>query len=105
VRERVEAELAGLGGVVRVTVEGTVAAEVDVHPGELEGVGSHLDAVVLRMGQVNWDYNIDHIATLDTVQGEFVREVLGAGFDSDQERKVLITGLRALEGRKDLAVL
>ena len=105
VRERVEEALSPHSGMVRVTVRGTVASEVSVTAAELEGVGPHCETVELRVGEIDWDYNIEYLRTLDTVQGEFVREVLRAGFDPDKERRVLVTGLRALDGRKDLAVL
>ena len=38
-----------------------------------------------------------------TVRGQFARDALLIA-DEDRQRKVLITGLRALEGRRDLEV-
>jgi DNA repair protein SbcD/Mre11 len=104
VRERTEAELAPLSGTVRVTLEGEVTSDVDVSPAALEGMGSHLTAVVPRLDRVRVGYEFDAIAEESTVRGQFVRDVLDAGMDPDLERRVLITGLRALEGRRDLEV-
>jgi hypothetical protein len=45
------------------------------------------------------------VAREPTVRGQFVRDVLAAGLPSDEQRRVVITGLRALDGRADLEVL
>lgn len=103
VRARTEAALEDLSGIVRVTLEGEVTSDVDVNS-SLEGVGDHLAAVVCRLGRVTVAYDLDAIAQESTVRGQFVQDVRSAGLESDLERRVLITGLRALEGRQDLEV-
>jgi DNA repair protein SbcD/Mre11 len=106
VRARVEAALASLTGLVRVTLCGEVGPDVAIDLADLDGVGGHLDAVVTRVGSVTVAYDLDALAQERTVRGQFVRDVLAAGDLSDeQRRKVMVTGLRALDGRRhDLEV-
>jgi DNA repair exonuclease SbcCD nuclease subunit len=104
VRDRVAAALAGLAGTVRVTLAGEVAPEVEVDLADLRGAAPHLDALVARLGRVDVAYDIDVLAAERTVRGQFVRDVRDADLSEDQRRLVLVTGLRALDGRRDLEV-
>lgn len=106
VRDRVAAAVAGRSGVVRVTLVGEVPPEVDVRLDALDGVAPHLDALVPRLGAVHVDYDIAALAKERTVRGRFVRDVLAAGdLDDERRRRVLLTGLRALDGAgRELAV-
>ncbi|MFC5999018.1 exonuclease SbcCD subunit D [Quadrisphaera sp. GCM10027208] len=99
VRARTEAVVRGLTGIVRVTVTGEVAPDVEVHLGDLDGVGAHLDALVPRLGRIAVGYDVQALAAEHTVRGQFVRDVLAAGLDEDEQRRVIVTGLRALDGR------
>jgi DNA repair protein SbcD/Mre11 len=106
VRERVARDLSELNGTVRATLSGEVAPTCDVELDGLHELAPHLDALVSRMGSVTVAYDIDDIAThTATVRGRFVRDVLDADLDDDLRRRVLVTGLRALDGRSDLEVL
>jgi DNA repair protein SbcD/Mre11 len=101
--DRVTAAVAGRSGIVRVTLSGEIGPNVDLR---LQDVASlsvpHLDALVPRLGRITAAYNFDMLQNEQTVRGQFVRDVLGADeLDSDQRRRVLITGLRALDGRND----
>lgn len=96
--------LADLTGTVRVTVHGEVDPSVDIGLADLEEVAPHLSAVVFRLGRITIGYDLDAIADETTVRGRFVQDVRAAGLDPEIERRVLITGLRALEGREDLEV-
>ena len=40
-----------------------------------------------------------------TVRGQFVRDVLDSDLADDEKRRVVVTGLRALDGRTDLDAL
>jgi DNA repair exonuclease SbcCD nuclease subunit len=104
VRSRTEATLEDMSGIVRVTLEGEVEPDVDMNLADLEGVAPHLAALVPRLGRITVAYDLDTIAEETTVRGRFVQDVRSAGLDPDMERRVLITGLRALEGRQDLEV-
>jgi exonuclease SbcD len=105
VRDRVAAALAGLTGTVRVTVEGEIAPDVELDVADLREVAPHLDAVVARVGRIDVAYDIDTLASEPTVRGQFVRDVRDAADLSDEQRRlVLVTGLRALDGRRDLEV-
>jgi DNA repair exonuclease SbcCD nuclease subunit len=107
VRARVRSHLAGLTGTVRVTLNGEVAPSVDVDlpDRDLQELAPHLDVVVARVGRVDFAYDFDELAQEQTVRGQFVRDVRDADdLDSEQRRRVLVTGLRAFAGRADLAV-
>jgi DNA repair exonuclease SbcCD nuclease subunit len=99
VRERVAAAIAGSEGYVRVTLSGEVGPDVDVQLSDLTSLGSHLAALVPRLGRVAVAYDFVRLAEEPTVRGQFIREVQAADLDDDTRRRVLITGLRALDGR------
>lgn len=104
VRAAVTAAIGGLAGCARITLVGELgpAASVDVR--DLARLGEHLDGLVVRAGQLSVGYDLDAIRSEQTVRGEFVRDTLEAIEDEELRRRVLLTGLRALEGRADLEV-
>ena len=104
VQEAVAAAIAGLDGCVRVTVEGELAPGVALDLNELQRIGSHLDGLQVRAGRIGLGYDLDAIAAESTVRGQFVRDALSEMGDDETRRKVVLTGLRALEGRADLEV-
>jgi DNA repair protein SbcD/Mre11 len=101
--ERVVEAVAGLSGVVRVTLQGEVAPEVDLRLQDISELSvPSLDAIVPRLGTVSVAYDFERLAEEPTVRGQFVRHVVAATELSDeQRRRVLVTGLRALDGRRD----
>jgi exonuclease SbcD len=103
VRELVDAALAGRTGSARVTLTGDLEPDVGLDPRGLD-VGEWMDAVVLRVGQVSTRYDLDALRAETTVRGQFVRDVEAADLDEDERRRVIVTGLRALDGRADLEV-
>jgi DNA repair protein SbcD/Mre11 len=104
VQEAVTASIAGLAGCVRVTVEGELAPGVTLDLQELQRLGPHLDGLQVRAGRIGLGYDLDSIAAESTVRGQFVRDALSEIGDDDARRRVVLTGLRALEGRADLEV-
>lgn len=103
-RERVAAALVDRRGLARVTIGGELDASVDLSLDDLADCAPWMEAVVTRVGQVSTPYDLDRIALEPTVRGQFVREVRAATLDEEQKRRVLLIGLRALEGRNDLDV-
>jgi exonuclease SbcD len=103
VRQRIAVAIAPLAGSVRVTLSGEVPAELPVDPRALAQLGEHLDGFMVRIGALTPSYDLDAIHAETTVRGQFARDTLGIE-DEDRRRRVLITGLRALEGRSDLEV-
>ena len=57
---------------------------------------------MVRLGDLHPAYDLPVIAAEPTVRGQFVRDVLEAELDEAERRRVLVVGLRALEGRSDL---
>lgn len=105
VRHRATAELGELTGCVRVTVTGEVAAEADVSVADIERSAPAAMAVVARVGALTTAYDIASIREENTVRGEFVTDVLSADLPDALRQKIIVTGLRALEGRSDLEVV
>lgn len=101
--DRVSQSIAGLSGSVRVTLKGEVPADLPIEPRTLAALGDHLDGLVVRTGALQPAYDLEAIKAEATVRGQFARDALLIA-DEDRQRKVLITGLRALEGRRDLEV-
>lgn len=97
-------ELDGLEGAVRVTLQGELQPQVDLTLSDVERAAPWMEAVVARFGDVRDAYDFESIAEEPTVRGQFVADVLDAGLADADRRKVLVTGLRALEGRTDLEV-
>jgi len=106
VRTRVSSVTRGLRGYARVTVSGELAPDVDLRTHHLTDAAPALDALVVRVGDIRVGYDIETICSEPTVRGQFVRDVLAApGLTAEQSRRVLQTGLRALDGRSDLEIL
>jgi len=54
------------------------------------------------LGRISVAYDFVMLAEERTVRGQFVRSVqVASELDDDERRRVLITGLRALDGRTD----
>lgn len=100
VRER----LASLSGCVRVTLAGELAPSVQLDLRELERLGDHLEGLVVRAGRLSIGYDLAAIGGESTVRGQFVRSANDEIADPELRRRVILTGLRALEGRRDLEV-
>lgn len=102
---RVAALLVGRSGVARITLQGELAPQVDFMPADLDAVTKQLDAVVVRAARLRPGYDFDAIAAQATVRGQFVRDVLAAELEPGRRQRILVTGMRALDGRDDLEVL
>ncbi len=106
VRDRVNGALRPLSGTVRATLVGEVAPTCELTLATVADLGAHLDAFVPRLGAVTVGYDIEAIAAqTSTVRGRFVSDVLDSDLDDDVRQRVLVTGLRALDGRHDLEVV
>jgi exonuclease SbcD len=103
VADAVGAELSGMAGFVRVTLVGEVEPSLELDLGDLRRLGGHLDGLVLRVGDLSTAYDLREIEQEASVRGQFARSTSGIE-DVELRRRVLLTGLRALEGRRDLEV-
>lgn len=103
VADRVREALAGRSGVVRATLLGELGPDVDLRLQDLAALHApHLDALLPRLGKILIAYDFDRLKEEQTVRGQFVRDVLAdSSLTDDQRRRVLVTGLRALDGRGD----
>lgn len=104
VAQRVREKLSGLSGTVRVTLHGEVSRDIDLRLRDIAALATPagLDAVVPQRGRISVPYNFEELAQEPTVRGQFVRAVRGdPTLTDDQRRRVLVTGLRALDGRAD----
>ena len=103
VSDAVAAAIAGLHGCARVTLAGEVAPSLSLDLPDLARLGSELDELVVRIGSMATGYDLAAIEQEATVRGEFVRSASRIE-DLELRRQVTLTGLRALEGRRDLEV-
>jgi hypothetical protein len=72
---------------------------------DLRSAAPWLDALVVRSGDLHVGYDLATIGSEPTVRGQFVRDVRAdAKLTDEQRRRVLLTGFRALDGRRDLEV-
>lgn len=104
VRGRVKENLRSASGVARMTLEGELGSEIDLKPDDLTGLATHMEMVVPRVGDLSVGYDFDAISAEQTVRGQFVADVLAASLSEEERKRVLATGLRALDGRRDLEV-
>jgi DNA repair protein SbcD/Mre11 len=95
--------LAPLAGCVRLTLTGELAPSVQLDVTELQRLGQHLEGLVVRT-RVVVGYDLESIAAEATVRGQFVRSAESEIAEPELRRRVILTGLRALEGRSDLDV-
>lgn len=105
VRGRVREAIVGIRGFGRVTLNGDLASDIDLRPGDVSSVESSLESLVVAPGELRVAYNFESIASEQTVRGEFVREVSAQNLPQEEKRRILVTGLRALDGRDDLEVV
>ena len=105
IRDGIAKQVEGLGGFARLTVRGDIEPAISVTESDLHDAMRAFDAVQIRLEALRPGYDFESLRIEPTVRGQFVADVLGAGLDAVEERRVLMTGLRALEGRKDLEVL
>ena len=106
VTEQARAVLEGHTGQVRLTLEGDLAEDVDLAITDLRRLTTPDLFVLPRIGRIGTAYDLDALETEPTVRGEFVRSVRAdPELDDELRRRILTTGLRALEGRADLEVL
>ena len=102
VRARVQAAVAGMSGLVRATLHGEVDPSADVRVTDLQDAAPHLEALVVRIGALAVAYDFASLAEEQTVRGQFIRDVMAdALLDEPKRRRILVTGLRALDGRGD----
>ena len=95
----------GRTGTIRLVVNGDLEPSVDLQKNDLHSVLSErFDAIQVRSGALRPVYDIDAIRKEPTVRGQFVSDVLDAKLSPSETQRVLVTGLRALDGRHDLEV-
>lgn len=103
VRDRVAAAVHAAPGLLRITLQGELGPDVDLRPQDL---GDPTSGLIVRPGSIRVAYDFDVIKKEQTVRGKFIQDVLDSPDLSDEERhRVIVTGLRALEGRGDLEVM
>ena len=104
-RDRLAAKVHEMTGFARLTVQGEWDPSMDLSASDLRDGLDCFHAVQIRFGKIHAAYDVESLAREPTVEGQFVRDVISDGLPSDEERRVLMTGLRALGGREDLEVL
>ena len=105
IRERVTAALEGRGGYARLTLTGELAPIVDLHITDFDDLPNSLDSPpIIRLDSLTVSYDLARIGQEPTVRGQFVRDVQASSLSAQERQRVIVTGLRALDGRADLEV-
>jgi DNA repair protein SbcD/Mre11 len=109
-RRHVAEQLAGRGGIARLSLRGELPAAMEFRPGDLalETLGDSARGLLdlqVRAERLASAFDLDAIAGESSVRGEFVRRVRAAELDETTRARVLAAGLRALAGRDDLEVV
>ena len=109
VRDLIAERIKDLVGISRLTLFGDIDPNLELQPGDLndlQALPANRDlALKVQIGRVQMGYDLEAIKNEPTVRGKFVTNVMSADMTEEEQRKVLVTGLRALDGRKDLEVL
>ena len=100
--DQVEAVASSRSGFARLTVRGEIASSIDIREADLTGKLDSFSAVQVSFGDLRPTYDLETIRQEPTVRGQFVRDVLDSDLAEDQKHRVVVTGLRALDGRTDL---
>lgn len=103
--EWLEAEISYLSGFARLTVTGELVSTIDIHKSDLRDRLRNFEAAQIVFGDLRPSYNLELIRQESTVRGQFVSDVLDSDLADDEKRRVVVTGLRALEGRTKLEVI
>jgi len=107
-RDRVREALSGLAGAARIRL---IGEPDDLHLHEDDFATSSfelpdgIEQVLVDISGLTPPYDLEQIEQEPTVRGMFVQRVREDDLDPEAERLVLLAGLRALDGRGDLAVI
>jgi len=89
----------------RLRLVGELDESVHLEERDISDVPPGLEALKVDLSELRVAYDFDRIRQEQTVRGEFVRDVMAATDLSEADkRRVLVAGLRALDGRDDLEV-
>jgi hypothetical protein len=106
IRARMADMLANRRGYARVQLGGELAADIDIQALDFDDLTLGLEAPPLvRFGAYSVAYNLSEMSKELTVRGQFIRDVQASGLPNDERHRVIVTGLRALDGRNDLEVV
>lgn len=104
--ERAGNALTGKAGLVRLDLHGEVAPTVDLQESDFQGLRPSTVEVLIPRLRLRFGYDLTTIKEELTVRGQFVRSVIDAPGLSEEDRdRIIVTGLRALDGRRDLGVI
>ena len=106
VRDAIGSQLAGRAGYLQVNLTGEIEPTVDLTASDLEREWEGVEAIRYNTSAVTIAYDLESLANEASVRGQFVRDVINSSdLDDEEQRRIVITGLRAFEGRSDLEVL
>ncbi len=107
-RDRVRDALSGLAGAARIRLIGE-PDRLQLHEDDfgtaLFDLPEGIEQILVDSSGLAPPYDLEQIERERTVRGMFVQRVRADALDPDTERLVLLAGLRALDGRADLAVI
>lgn len=106
IEDKLAASLAPLSGIGRVTLVGELSPTASLNIARLAARKGPLEHLSIRVGELRAGYDLDQIRGELSVGGEFVRAVeADEEMDPQMKQRVIVTGLRALAGYRDLEVV
>jgi hypothetical protein len=89
-----------------VQLSGELGADIDIQALDFDDLTLGLEAPPsVRFGAYTVAYNLAELSQEPTVRGQFIQDVQASGLPVDERQRIIITGLRALDGRTDLEVI
>jgi len=102
VLERIQAQVGGRSGVLRISLSGRLSPDVVLQHQDLAQVVRAADEIIVAW-QATADLDLEQLFDERTIRGQFVRDVLSSQkLPEDRKQRVLLVGLRALSGHQEL---
>ena len=106
VQQAIDAQLDGHSGYLEVRLTGDVEPSVDITTSDLAPERDGVLALRYDTSRVKINYDLAALSVETSIRGQFLRDVMDdPDLEDAERRRIIITGLRAFEGRSDLEVL
>jgi exonuclease SbcD len=101
VLRRARSHVADQAGVIRLTLTGRLSPDVVLRREDFDGLVDSSDNLMVRW-HAGVDVDFEQLCEEPTIRGQFVRDVQESSLPDERRDRVLLIGLRALAGRKEL---
>jgi uncharacterized protein YaaR (DUF327 family) len=88
--------------LLKINLVGNISENVDIDTELLSSALNELYYFAKVLNKTKLNINIDNYKNDMSIKGEFVRTVLNSKLPTEEQEKIIITGLKALNGEGDL---